>query len=183
LKAVFPTLTGRALLLPGILAVIWGAVWLHLSMEYRRAMQDGIERTTALSQTLDENMSRSAAVLDAALQNSRAGYLQDKAGFKIGSWMRDHAALMKIALQMSIADASGTVVTASGDNGPPPVNISDRAHFSCTGRQQRRPAVHQRSGDRPNVGQIVDPVHSPHRQSGRLLRWCRDRIVRPVRDQ
>ena len=36
---------------------------------------------------------------------------------------------MGIAVQMSIADASGTVVTASGDNGPPPAIIADREHF------------------------------------------------------
>jgi signal transduction histidine kinase/HPt (histidine-containing phosphotransfer) domain-containing protein/ActR/RegA family two-component response regulator len=32
-------------------------------------------------------------------------------------------------VQMAIADASGTVVTASGDNGPPPAVIADREHF------------------------------------------------------
>ena len=36
---------------------------------------------------------------------------------------------MKVAVQISIADADGIIVTASGDNGPPPVNIADRTHF------------------------------------------------------
>ena len=129
LKRIAASITGQALLLPCILAVIWGAVWIHLGAEYQRAIQSAVERSTTLSQILEENMSRSAAVLDSALLNSRAIYLHDKDGFKVGPWMRDKADLMGIAVQMAIADASGIVVTASGDNGPPPANIADREHF------------------------------------------------------
>ena len=129
LKRIAASVAGQALLLACILAVIWGAVWIYLGAEYRRAVQDAIERSATLSQMLEENMSRSATVLDTALTNSRAIYLHDKDAFKIGPWMRDKAVLMKIAVQMSITDAGGTVVTASGDNGPPPVNIADREHF------------------------------------------------------
>jgi signal transduction histidine kinase/DNA-binding response OmpR family regulator len=78
---------------------------------------------------LEENMSRSATVLDTALLSARAIYLHDKDGFKIGPWLRDQGGLMGIAVQMAIADPSGTVVTTSGDNGPPPANIADREHF------------------------------------------------------
>lgn len=111
------------------LAVIWGAIWFYLGAEYRRTVREAVERSATLAQTLEENMSRAVGVLDTALLNSRAIYLNDKDHFKIGPWMRDRPALMKIAVQMSIADAGGTVVTASGDNGPPPANIADREHF------------------------------------------------------
>lgn len=129
MKRIATRVTGQALLLPCILAVIWGAIWIHLDAEHRRAVRDADERSATLSQLLEENISSSATVLDTALLDSRAIYLNDKAGFKIGPWMRDKALLMKIAVQMSIADANGIVVTASGDNGPPPANISDREHF------------------------------------------------------
>jgi hypothetical protein len=129
LKRVANSVTGQALLLSCMLAVIWSAVWLYLGVEHRRAIQDAVDRSTVLSQMLEENMSRSATVLDTALLNSRANYLNDKDGFKVGPWMRDKADLMGIAVQMAIADASGIVVTASGDNGPPPANIADREHF------------------------------------------------------
>jgi signal transduction histidine kinase len=122
------SVSGLALLPACILLVIWGAVWLHLGGEYRRAVADAQERSVTLSQVLAENIRQSASVLDTSLRNARSGYLQDKAGFNIGAWMRDKAMLMKIAVQMSIADANGTVVTASGDNAPP-VNIADREHF------------------------------------------------------
>src|SRR5580698_8515972 len=81
LKRIVASLAGQALLLPCVLAVIWTAVWIHLGAEYQRAIQDAIERSTTLSQTLAENMRRSAAVLDNALLNSRAIYLHDKDGF------------------------------------------------------------------------------------------------------
>jgi signal transduction histidine kinase/HPt (histidine-containing phosphotransfer) domain-containing protein/ActR/RegA family two-component response regulator len=129
LKRIVARVTGQALLLPCILAVIWGAIWIHLGAEYRHAVQDAVERSMSLSQLLEENMSRAATVLDTALLNSRATYLHDKDGFKVGPWMRDEPMLMKIAVQMSITNASGIVVTASGDNGPPPANIADREHF------------------------------------------------------
>ncbi|MGA3003707.1 MAG: hypothetical protein ABSE20_18480, partial [Acetobacteraceae bacterium] len=102
MKRIAASITGQALLLPCILAVIWGAVWIHLGAEYRRAIQSAVERSTTLSQILEENMSRSAAVLDSALLNSRAIYLHDKDGFKVGPWMRDKADLMGIAVQMAI---------------------------------------------------------------------------------
>jgi hypothetical protein len=129
LKRIAASVSGQGLLLACILAVIWGTVWLYLAAEHRRAFQDAVERSATLSGMLEENIGRSAAVLDAALLNSRASFLNDKAGFKVGSWMRDKPTLLKIAVQMAIADASGTVVSASGDNGPPPANIADREHF------------------------------------------------------
>ena len=129
LKRIAAPVVVQTLLLPCLLAVIWGSVWLYLGVEHRRAVQDAMERSTTLSQTLELNMRRAATVLDSALLNCRDIYLRDKADFKIGPWMRDKAMLMKVAVQMAIADASGTVVTASGDNGPPPVNIADREHF------------------------------------------------------
>ena len=111
------------------LCLIWGVIWLHLGAEYRHTVNDARVRSAALTETLDENVSRSVAILDAALLESRALWLRDKANFHIGPWMREHAGLMKVAVQISIADASGIIVTASGDNGPPPVSIADRPHF------------------------------------------------------
>jgi signal transduction histidine kinase/HPt (histidine-containing phosphotransfer) domain-containing protein/ActR/RegA family two-component response regulator len=129
LKRIAASVAGQALLLACILATIWVAIWFYLDSEYRHTVRDAVEKSATLADTLEQNMGRAATVLDTALLNSRANYLHDKAGFKIGPWMRDNAVLMKIAVQMSIADATGTVVTASGDNGPPPVNVGDREHF------------------------------------------------------
>jgi signal transduction histidine kinase/HPt (histidine-containing phosphotransfer) domain-containing protein/FixJ family two-component response regulator len=111
------------------LAVIWGVIWFHLDTEYRHTVRNGVERSATFAKTLEENISWTVAVLDAGLTNSRGFYLRDKEHFKIGPWMREKPVLMKVALQMSITDATGTVVTSSGDNGPPPVNIADREHF------------------------------------------------------
>jgi hypothetical protein len=129
LKRISAPLTGQALLLLCTLGVIWGGIWFHLETDYRRSVRDAVDRSASLAETLEDNMSRSATVLDTALLNSRELYILDPRNFKIGPWMRDKAVLMKIAVQMSITDATGTVVTASGDNGPPPVNIADREHF------------------------------------------------------
>jgi signal transduction histidine kinase/DNA-binding response OmpR family regulator len=127
--SIAASITTQTLLLLCTLAVIWGVIWFHLGAEYKRTVREAVERSATLAQTLEENMSRSVTVLDNALKNTRELYLHDKDHFKIGPWMRDRPILMKIAVQFSITDASGTVVTSSGNNGPPPVNIADREHF------------------------------------------------------
>jgi signal transduction histidine kinase/CheY-like chemotaxis protein len=127
--SITASLTAQVLLLLCTLGMIWGGIWFHLETDYRRTVRDAVDRSASLAETLEDNMSRSATVLDTALRNSRELYILDPSDFKIGPWMRDKAVLMKIALQMSITDATGTVVKASGDNGPPPVNIADREHF------------------------------------------------------
>ena len=110
-------------------------------------------------------MSRSVAVLDTALVNARTFYLGDKANFKIGPWMRDKPVLREIAVQVSIADATGTIVTSSGDNGPPPVNIADREHF----RVQAGAPGDQLFISKPLIG----------RNSGRLSIQFTRRVVNP----
>jgi signal transduction histidine kinase/CheY-like chemotaxis protein/HPt (histidine-containing phosphotransfer) domain-containing protein len=165
LASIPASVIGQVLLLLCTLAVIWSVIWSYLGAEYRRTVRDAVERSATLAQTLEENMSRSATVLDTALINSRAIYVHDPDHFKIGPWMRDKAVLMKIAVQMGIADASGTVVTASGDNGPPPVDIADREHF------------------RVHVGSTEDRlfISAPviGRTSGRLSIQFTRRIVNP----
>ena len=125
----FASVIGQSWLLLCALAVIWGVIWFHLDTEYRHTIREAMERSASVAETLEENVRRSVAILDAALTNCRVLYLHDKDHFKVGPWMRDKPVLMKIAVQISITDATGTVVTASGDNGPPPVNIADRPHF------------------------------------------------------
>jgi signal transduction histidine kinase/ActR/RegA family two-component response regulator len=118
----------HALLLVCTLGVIWGAIELDLRDEYRHTVEDAQERTDNLAQAFEETISRSADEMDNAVRFSRENYLRDRSHFDIGGWMRDKPTLMKLAAQLAITDASGTVVTSSVA-GAPPANLTDREYF------------------------------------------------------
>ena len=117
------------LLLFCTMALIWGAVAVHLRQEYQRGLQDAENQTANLARAFEETVSRSIAVLDQSLEHVRDAYSRDPGHFTLDDWLRDKSVLRRISVQLGIADKAGSVVTTTVATGPPNVSIADREHF------------------------------------------------------
>ena len=111
------------------LATIWGAVWLHLTQDYRRAARDAENRTANLARAFAETASRTIAVLDQALLFARESHDHDPVHFDMKVWLNNKPVLSNLITQMAIVDAVGFVATTSAANAPASVNVADREHF------------------------------------------------------
>jgi signal transduction histidine kinase/HPt (histidine-containing phosphotransfer) domain-containing protein/ActR/RegA family two-component response regulator len=128
-RALSVWLIGEALLLLGTLAVMWCVIAIHVRHEFMHAMSDAENRTVSLSRAYAETVSRSIAVMDQALGRVRDLYLRDPGHFVLDDFLRDQAVLRDIAVQMSVVDDSGTVVTSTVADARPNISVFDREHF------------------------------------------------------
>jgi signal transduction histidine kinase/CheY-like chemotaxis protein/HPt (histidine-containing phosphotransfer) domain-containing protein len=129
LSQISVSVFGQVLLLVATLGLIWGSIGLHSRQEYQRARHDAENRTSNLARAFEETVSRSIAVLDQALEHVRDLYIRDPERFTLENWLRGKTVLRDISVQVSVANASGLVLTTTTVNPPANVNIFDREHF------------------------------------------------------
>ena len=128
-RALSVSLIGEALLLLGTLAVMWGVIAIHVRHEFMYATSGAENRTVILARAYEETVSRSIAVMDQALERVRDLYLRDPGHFVLDDFLRDQTVLRDIAVQISVVDASGTVVTSTVADARPSISVFDREHF------------------------------------------------------
>jgi signal transduction histidine kinase/FixJ family two-component response regulator len=120
---------GDLALVLGILVLIWASVWQQLHDEYSRAADDAVTDTGLLARVFEENVIRSIATVDQALQFVRASYAQDPTHFDLSAWARLSAFLSEQVLQISIIGPDGVMLQSNLGAATSRIDLSDRDHF------------------------------------------------------
>ncbi|HEY8564181.1 MAG TPA: PAS domain S-box protein [Beijerinckiaceae bacterium] len=115
----------------GLIALIWAGLLFHLRERESTALAQVERDATNLVVAIEAQVERTLAGLDQVLLLTKAEYEDDPKQFDFQSWTKRLSSVRQVALQVSLVDASGTVIATSLGPVPNPApNLSDREHFS-----------------------------------------------------
>ena len=127
-----PTTASRLALGLGLLglalALLWGAIWLHLAEVKRHELVASERDGRSMARGLEQNIVRTIESADQLLRYVQIGYRQNPAQFNLFDWLklRPHDAL---SVQLALIDPQGKLAVTSLSARPEPVDLSDREHF------------------------------------------------------
>jgi len=110
------------------LALLWGAIWLHLAEVKRYELAAAERDGRSLARGLEQNIVRTIESADQLLRYVQVGYRQNPGRFNLFDWLqlRPHDPL---SVQLALIDPQGMLAASSLQSRPTPVDLSDREHF------------------------------------------------------
>ena len=106
-------LRGALVLLVVPLALVWVAIFLHLSQEYRQTRAEAVQYAGNLAHGFAENLQRTFDGIDQTLLFVRDTYARDPQGFDLGTWNHKGPVMSQPSLQISIVDRRGILRSSS----------------------------------------------------------------------
>jgi signal transduction histidine kinase/CheY-like chemotaxis protein len=120
----------KILVLIGLLmVVIWGAIILDIGKTQQDAEAAAQRTTLNLARAFEENVLRTVGNIDQALLYIRDAYERAPDRFDPVNVLQGAVTMRALALQLSVTDENGILLSSSRAMGPGRVDLSDREHF------------------------------------------------------
>jgi signal transduction histidine kinase/CheY-like chemotaxis protein/HPt (histidine-containing phosphotransfer) domain-containing protein len=111
------------------IALIWGGLYLNVREERLQTERAARQNALNLTRAFDEQITRSFRAVDQTLLYVRDTYERDPGGFDIGLWSKNSEFITDFAIQVSVVDKDGLVVTSNLDPSAKRIDLSDREHI------------------------------------------------------
>ncbi len=112
-----------------ILAALWGGVYFQLDKERSLALANAERDVTNFAIAFEEHIVRTLKAIDQATAHFRIEFERERGPFDFAAWLRAHAALRDIALQVAFVDEDRDPLWSSLGPIPIGMDISDREHI------------------------------------------------------
>ena len=128
-----------------MIAVVWGSIDFHLSVERERAEQGAIQENSNLARVFEEHIVRTLTGVDRSLLLLRSAYLANPAGFDIEKWLASPGLESALVPRVGIVGRDGILLASSAGPTTPHVDVGDRPYFRAQQEFRNRRAVYRRS--------------------------------------
>ncbi len=112
-----------------MIAVVWGSIGFHLSVERERAEDGAIQENSNLARVFEEHIVRTLTGVDRSLLLLRSAYLANPAGFDIEKWLASPGLESALVPRVGIVGRDGILLSSSAGPTTPHVDVGDRSYF------------------------------------------------------
>ncbi len=111
-----------------ILAALWGGLSFQLDKERDLALASAERDASNFAIAFEEHIVRTVKAIDQATAHFRIEFERERGPFDFAAWLRAHAALRDVALQVAVVDEDRDVLWSSLGPIEGRVDLSDREH-------------------------------------------------------
>jgi hypothetical protein len=113
-----------------LVVAIWSCAWLHINNEKASLQRANLQESVNLANLLEKNIARTIGEIDRLVVFVRSLHTQGIARDDWSTLIQARSLTDQHAIQISVADARGTVIASSlGALPEKPIDVSDREHF------------------------------------------------------
>jgi signal transduction histidine kinase len=112
-----------------ILAALWDGVYLQLEKERGLALNNAARDASNFAIAFEEHIVRTLKAIDQATAHFRIEFERERGPFDFAAWLRAHAALRDVALQVAVVDEDKDALWSSLGPIEGRVDLSDREHI------------------------------------------------------
>ena len=132
------------------IALLWGGLALEVRHERVSATENAFHDADVATRILEEHAVRVIHEVDQTMLYLRDAYARNPTAFDLARWVSEASFLDDVALQLSLADATGDIVDSSLGKPVEPISIADREHFKF----QLDPSRDELFISKPLVGRV-----------------------------
>jgi diguanylate cyclase (GGDEF)-like protein/PAS domain S-box-containing protein len=118
-----------SLVLIVLLAMLWGAIALHLGQARHGARLDGEQSVARLAQAYGEQVTATVRAIDLSLLSLRDAWQRDPGQFTAAVLKQQDYLHHLFSVQLGVIDRNGRLAYSNLDPNPKPLDLSDREHF------------------------------------------------------